>query len=42
MGLAVSEEEYVALKNESKASALRGFVGTTCAFGGVFFYLRSG
>jgi hypothetical protein len=34
---AVSEEEYVALKNETKASALRGFVGTTCAFGGGFF-----
>jgi hypothetical protein len=34
---AVSEEEYVVLKNETKASALRGFVGTTCAFGGGFF-----
>ena len=33
----VSEEEYVRLKNLTEPSALRGFVGTVCAFGGGFF-----
>jgi hypothetical protein len=33
----VSEEEYAQLREETKPSALRGFVGTTCAFGGGFF-----
>jgi hypothetical protein len=33
----ISEEEYVRLKNLTEPSALRGFVGTVCAFGGGFF-----
>lgn len=40
----VSEEEYVKLKQDPEPSALRGFVGTACAFGGGFFntYARAG
>jgi hypothetical protein len=36
--LSVSEAEYAALRSDLKPSALRGFVGTTCAFGGGFFH----
>lgn len=33
----ISEEEYVALRDNPTPSALRGFAGTACAFGGGFF-----
>lgn len=33
----ISEEEYEKLKRLTKPSALRGFAGTACAFGGLWF-----